>query len=28
VLRTHVSSGELDDVVSVLPPAVREIFTV
>jgi uncharacterized protein (DUF2267 family) len=28
VLRAHVSSGELDDVVSVLPPAVREIFTV
>jgi uncharacterized protein (DUF2267 family) len=27
VLRAHVSGGELDDVVSVLPPAVREIFT-
>jgi uncharacterized protein (DUF2267 family) len=27
VLRAHVSDGELDDVVSVLPPAVRVIFT-
>lgn len=27
VLRAHVSTGELDDIVSVLPPAVREIFT-
>ena len=27
VLRAHVSSGELEDVISVLPPPVREIFT-
>ena len=26
VLRAHVSGGEVDDVVSVLPPPVREIF--
>jgi uncharacterized protein (DUF2267 family) len=26
VLAEHVSPGELDDVVSVLPPALREIF--
>ena len=27
VLRAHVSRGELEDVISVLPPPVREIFT-
>lgn len=27
VLRAHVSPGELEDVISVLPPAVRDIFT-
>ena len=27
VLRAYVSAWELDDVVSVLPPAVRELFT-
>jgi uncharacterized protein (DUF2267 family) len=27
VLRAHVSSGELEDVISVLPPPVREVFT-
>ncbi len=26
VLRAHVTSGELDDVISVLPPPVREVF--
>jgi uncharacterized protein (DUF2267 family) len=27
VLRAHVSAGELVDVISVLPPPVREVFT-
>jgi uncharacterized protein (DUF2267 family) len=27
VLRAHVSPGEFEDVISVLPPPVREIFT-
>ena len=27
VLRAHISSGELVDVISVMPPAVRKIFT-